>query len=66
MKNKERGILYFAMYNAHTRFWPKPVQVTGFFQEKIDFFFFIYLHLETKLIILSQGIILHEDITIVF
>ena len=54
-------IPYFAMFRAHPCCWPR---LSG---KKIFCFnfliqFFIYLHLEPKLIIVFQGIILHTDI----
>ena len=67
MKNKLLWIFfyipYFAVYNAHPCFWPK---LSG---KKIFHFNFliqyvIYLYLETKPVIIFQGMILHMDVYI--
>ena len=50
------------MYYAHPRFWPKLLGKKSFILIQL----FIYLYLEAKPIILSQGIILHTDIVIAF
>ena len=56
---------YFAVYNAHPRVWPKLSGEKSFI---LIFLIqlFIYLYLETKPIIMYQGIILYADIIIVF
>ena len=50
---------YFAVYNVHPHFWPK---LSG----KNLLNSFIYLYLETKPFVISQGTILHMDIVIAF
>ena len=66
-----RQIPYFAVYNALP--WTICTHVFGpNFQEKKSFFFyfliqlFIYVYLETKPMIIFQGIILHMDIITAF
>ena len=51
------------MYKVDARFWPK---LSG--KKSFNFLIqlFIYLYLETKPIIVFQGIILHMDIVITF
>ena len=52
------------MYNAHPRFWPKLSGRNVLF--KYFHLTFTSLYLETKLIIVFQGIIFHTDIVIAF
>ena len=53
------------VYNVHTRFWLKLSGKKNFcFNFLIQLF--IYLYLETKLIIAFQRIVLHTDISIAF
>ena len=56
---------YFAVYNAHPCFWPK-LSGKKIFQFNFLIQLFIYLCLETKLIIVFQDIILHMDVIIAF
>ena len=61
----EYHLPHFAVYNAHPHSWPK---LSG---KKIFFFYFliqlfIYVYLETKPMIIFQGIILHMDIITAF
>ena len=56
---------YFALCTAHPCFWPK---ISGKKNRSLYALiqFFLYLYLETKPIIVFQGIILHTDIIIAF
>ena len=53
------------MYTAHPHFWP---ELSGEKTFHFNFYIqlFIYLYLETKPVIVFQGIILHTDIIIAF
>ena len=53
-----------SVYNAHPCFWPKLSGGKKIFHFNFLIQLFIYLHLETKPIIVSQSIILHTDIVI--
>ena len=57
--------LYFTTDNAHSRVWPK-LSGKKIFCFRFLIQLFTYLYLETKLIIIFQGIILHLDIVTAF
>ena len=71
MSPKPSSLLYFAMYNALLCIMRTHVLGPNLQEKKIFHFnflirLFIYLYLETKLIIVFQGIILHTDVVIAF